>query len=98
MSRFLDVDPRTLHLPTTRWAGADPGKFTRQLSRYGTSILGLPAIEVREDPEGRLVISDGVTRAVCVAKFHPGHLVTVEITGTVPRSVAAYPTVAQRLP
>jgi hypothetical protein len=98
MPRFEDVDPRTLHLPTTRWAGADPIKFTFQLSKYGTSTAGMDPIEVHEDPDGRLVIVNGVTRATRVAKFLPGQLVRVEVTGKVPRSVANYPTVADRLP
>jgi hypothetical protein len=98
MPRFLDVDPRTLHLPTTRWSGADPIKFTIQLSKYGTSTAGMDPIEVHEDPDGRLVIMNGVTRATRVAKFLPGQLVRVEITAKRSASAAGYPTVADRLP
>lgn len=98
MARFLDVDPRTLHLPPSLWSGAVPHKFTRQLSQFGTSIVGMPAIEVHQDPDGRLMIMNGVTRATRVAKFLPGVLVRVEVIGVEPRSVATYPTVADRLP
>src|SRR5688572_15412644 len=98
MPRFLDVDPRTLHLPPSLWPGAVPHKFTRQLSQFGTSTTGMPAIEVHEDPDGRLMIMNGVTRATRVAKFRPGVLVRVEVIGAEPRSVASYPTVADRLP
>ena len=42
MPVYLDVDPRTLHLPTSRWNGADPGKLTRQLSKHGLSTVGMP--------------------------------------------------------
>jgi hypothetical protein len=99
MPRYLDVDPRTLHLPTTRWAdGADPSKLARQLSQFGTSTTGMPAIEVHEDPDGRLVIQNGVTRATRVAKFLPGQLVRVGVTAVRRKSVAKYPTVADRLP
>jgi hypothetical protein len=92
MFRFADVDPTTL------WTGANPIKFTRQLSKYGTSTTGMLAIEVHEDPDGRLMIVDGVTRATRVAKFLPGVLVQVKIVGREPRSVAKYPTVRDRLP
>jgi hypothetical protein len=98
MSEFRDVDPRTLHLPTTRWDGADLGKFTRQLSKYGTSTAGMDPIEVHEDRDGRLVIRNGVTRATRVAKFLPGQTVRVEVTKRVRYSVAKYPTVGDRLP
>ena len=43
---FLNVDPRGLHLPSSRLAGPDPMKLQRQIARYGTSIHGMPPIEV----------------------------------------------------
>ena len=98
MFRFADVDPRTLHLPTTRFDGAVPAKFTRQLEKYGKSVVGMPPIEVNEDADGRLVIVDGVTRATRVARLLPGQTVRVKIMDSEPRSVAAYPTVGDRLP
>jgi hypothetical protein len=58
----------------------------------------MPPIEVHEDPDGRLMIMNGVTRSTRVAKFLPGVLVRVEVIGTEPRSVAHDPTVADRLP
>jgi hypothetical protein len=98
MPRFVDVDPRTLYLPPSLWGGADPGKFTRQLSRFGRSTVGMDPPEVVEDPDGRLMVMNGVTRATRVARFLPGQLMTVEITDTYPRSVAHHPTVGDRLP
>ncbi len=98
MPRFLDVDPRTLHLPPGMWQGADPGKFARQLSKFGTSTAGMPPLFVHTDPDGRLMIMDGVTRATRVAKLLPGVPVRVEVIDAEPRSVAGYPTVADRLP
>jgi hypothetical protein len=98
MPTYLDVDPRTLHLPPGMWSGANPGKFTRQLSKFGTLTVGMPLLFVHTDPDGRLMIMDGVTRATRVAKFLPGVLVRVEVTGTEPQSVAHHPTVADRLP
>ena len=98
MARFLDVDPRTLHLPTPRWDGACPIKFSRQFSSFGLSTVGMIPPEVVEDPEGRLMIMDGVTRATRVAKFLPGQSIRVQVTDSVRYSVANYPTVADRLP
>jgi hypothetical protein len=40
---FLDVDPRTLHLPTSARFGAEPGKLQRQIARFGSSTTGMPA-------------------------------------------------------
>lgn len=98
MPRFVDVDPRTLHLPTTMWAGASPRKFARQLSLHGLSTDGMDPPHVHEDPDGRLMLMDGVTRATRVAKFLPGQLLRVEVIGSEPRSVAHFPTVGDRLP
>jgi hypothetical protein len=83
---FMDVDPRTLHLPTTRPAGADPFKLHRQIARFGTSVQGMPPPEVYRGTEGALMIYDGVTRATRVAKLLPGQLVTVELVDDLPTS------------
>jgi hypothetical protein len=34
---FLDVDPRSLRLPPSSTAGADPAKLQRQIARFGRS-------------------------------------------------------------
>jgi hypothetical protein len=60
---FLDVDPRTLHLPTSRLAGADPLKLHRQIAKYGNSTQGMPDPEVYRGTDGELTIFNGVTRA-----------------------------------
>jgi len=98
MARFLDVDPRTLHLPSSMLSGADLGKFARQFSKYGLSTVGMPAIKVEVDPDGRLIIIDGVTRATRVARFLPGQHVSVEVIGATRYNAAKLPTVAERLP
>ncbi len=96
---FLDVDPLTLHLPSTRAGGADPGKLTRQIARYGRSTLGMPPILVTRAKDGRLIINDGVTRATRVAKLLPGQTVPVEVTDEDPNwDVSTDPTVRDRLP
>jgi hypothetical protein len=95
---ILDVDPRTLRLPSTRFSGADPYKLQRQIARFGSSIQGMPLIQVYRASDGVLLISDGVTRATRVAKLLPGVLVRVEVIGTFPKSCANHPTVGDKLP
>ena len=69
---FLDVDPRTLRLPGSPRSGADPLKLHRQLAQFGTSVQGMPPLEVSRGADGELVINNGVTRATRVAKVLPG--------------------------
>ena len=95
---FLDVDPRELHLPTTRPSGADPVKLQRQIARHGTSVGGMPPLEVNRGSDGRLVINDGVTRATRVAKLLPGRLVRVEVLEDQPYPVGHLPTVGDTVP
>ena len=94
---FLRVDPGGLHLPGGRRDGADPMKLHRQMARHGMSVQGMPSLEVSRGIDGELVINDGVTRATRVAKYLPGTLVSVEVTGTLPVAVGGLPTVRERL-
>ncbi len=77
--RFVDIDPRSLHRPTTRLSGADPYKLQRQIARFGTSLYGMPPLETYRGSDGELVIYNGVTGATRVAKLLPGRLNSVEI-------------------
>ena len=95
--QFLHIDPATLHLPGSRRDGADPLKLHRQLARHGKSTAGMPPLEVKRGSDGKLVIYDGVTRATRVAKYLPGTLVLVEITGTLAKPVGHLPTVGEKL-
>jgi hypothetical protein len=95
---YIDVDPRTLHLPTTRPAGADPMKLQRQIAQYGKLTGGMPQLFVYRGSDGALMISDGVTRATRVAKLIPGVPVRVEIIGDLPSPCGQLPTVGDRLP
>jgi hypothetical protein len=96
---FLDVDPRTLHLPPTRASGADAAKLARQLSRHGLSTAGMPRLWVHRDKNGRLMIIDGVTRATRVAKWLPRQTVPVEVTLEEPNDdFSNLPTVGDTLP
>lgn len=97
MQKFRDVDPAELRTPPSRPV-ADPGKFARQLSRYGQSVAGMPVILVQESWDGYLVIADGVTRSTRVAKLLPGQLVTVEIIGPYRGVAVGRPTIKETLP
>ena len=92
---FLEVDPAALHLPGSRRSGADPLKLQRQVARFGSSTDGMPPLEVSRGTDGALVINDGVTRAVRVARYAPGANVTVEVIDELPVAVGALPTVGE---
>lgn len=94
---ILQVDPALLRLPGSRRDGADPAKLQRQVARYGTSTAGMPLLEVKRGTDGELVIYDGVTRATRVAKYLPGTLVTVEVTGQLKGPVGSLPTVGESI-
>ena len=95
---FLDVDPRTLHLPPTRVSGADPFKLHRQIGQYGTSTQGIPPLLVYRGSDGELMIADGVTRATRVAQELPGVSVRVEVCGDLPTPCGHLPTVGDQVP
>jgi hypothetical protein len=95
----LQVDPRTLHLPTSRRDGADPFKLGLQKARHGDSLDGMPPLNVFRCQDGRLLLNDGVTRATRAAELQPGVPVTVEVDKDLPNlDVSAYPTVGDTLP
>ena len=85
MGEFINVDPATLHLPTgVRSQGADPAKLARQIARYGSSLDGMPPLELTRGRDGRSRINDGVTRATRAAKLRPGELIPAEIIAMLP--------------
>lgn len=94
---FLEVDPATHHLPGSRRDGADLAKLQRQFSRFGTSIIGMPPLQVSRGVDGELVINDGVTRATRIARYAPGTLITVEVIDNIPAVIALLPTVGEKL-
>ena len=95
---FLDVDPRTLHLPPSSRFGAEPGKLQRQIARFGKLTVGMPAARVYRGSDGALVLSNGVTRATRVARLLPGVTMQVEVIGDLKTPVGHYPTGGDRLP
>lgn len=99
MPEIIDVDPGELYLPPTRPQGADPGKLSQQVAKYGSSLDGMPLLQVVRGRDGRLRINDGVTRATRAAKLRPGVLVPAEVIQDLPRlNVARMPKVKDRLP
>jgi hypothetical protein len=95
---FLDVDPRTLRLPPSRFSGADPFKLQRQIARHGTGTAEMPPLLVSRGTDSELSINDGVTRATRVAKLAPGQTVRVEVIDEPPEAHGGRPTVGDRLP
>jgi len=95
---FFDVDPRTLRLPGSRRSGADLLKLHRQIAQFGTSVEGMPPLEVSRGTDGELVINDGVTRATRVAKFLPGVKVRVEVIDDLPIPVGPFPAIGDVIP
>lgn len=99
MREFIDVDPADLYLPPSRRQGADAGKPARQISKHGSSLDGMPPLELIRGKDGQLRINDGVTRATRAAKFRPGELVRAEVIQTLPAlNVTTEPKVKDRLP
>jgi hypothetical protein len=94
---FVQVDPASLHLPGARSEGADSAKLQRQLAKYGRSIDGMSPPEVKRGSDGGFVIYDGVTRATRVAKYMPGTLITVEVTGQLKGPVGSLPTIGEKI-
>jgi hypothetical protein len=98
-TEVLQVDPRTLRLPTERLQGADRLKLWRQIATHGKSTDGMPPLWVSRGKDGELQILDGVTRATRVAKLLPGQPITVEVTEEEPdRDYSKLPTIGDRLP
>src|SRR4051812_25205683 len=95
---FLDVDPRALRLPPSRFSGADPLKLQRQIARHGAGTTGMPPLLVSRGTDGELSINDGVTRATRVARLAPGRAVRVEVIDEPPEAYGGRPTVGDRLP
>jgi hypothetical protein len=85
MRELLDVDPSELYLPPSRRHGPDAGKLARQISKYGSSLDGMPPLELIRGTDGHLRINDGVTRAMRAAKLRPGELVRAEVIQNLPR-------------
>jgi hypothetical protein len=91
------VDPATLHLQGARIDGADPVKLQRQIVRHGTSMMGMPPVDVKRGRDGELMIYDGVTRATRIAKYLPGVKVQAIVSGTLRGDVGKYPTVGEKI-
>ena len=94
---FFEVDPAVLRVSGSRRDGADPYKLHRQISKHGTSVEGMPPLEVSRGSDGELVINYGVTRAMRAARCQPGTSVPVEVIETLPIPGARFPTIGELL-
>jgi hypothetical protein len=72
------VAPGELRLPTSR-STVDLIKLAEQYRRFGTSVTGMPPIEVTLCGGGLMVINDGVTRATRAHRYGSGVLVPVVV-------------------
>lgn len=97
-AEFLDVDPRFLHLPGSRFGGADPYKLQCQIAKYGVSQAGMPPPWVYRGSDGALMLNDGVTRATRIAKLCPGATIRVEVVHTVRVRLGHFPRIGDLLP
>jgi hypothetical protein len=92
------VDPRELHLPSSRGTGADLLKLQRQIARFGSSTAGMPLILVREGSDGSFLILDGITRATRIAELLPGAMVRVEVVSRASQPFGRLPKIGDQLP
>src|SRR5438093_5439275 len=97
-STFRRVDRRTLRVPSSRPAGADPVKLQRQIAQFGGSSAGMPPPWVYEGTDGELVIFNGVTRATRIAKLAPGTLIRIEVVGQIRKAFGSLPTIGDLQP
>jgi hypothetical protein len=97
-TQFLDVDPRSLHVPPSRRSGADPFKLHRQVAQFGSSMAGMPCPWVYRGSDGGLQLYNGVTRATRIAKLSPGLLIRVEVVGDLAGPVGFLPTIGDLVP
>jgi len=100
MREFILVDPAGLYLPPgIRSRGADPAKLGRQIARFGSSVDGMPPLELVRGRDGHLRINDGVTRATRAAKLRPGELIPAEVISTLANlDVTRMPRIEETLP
>ena len=94
---WIEIDPRLLHVPPSRLSGVDPYKLQRQIIRFGSTTTGMPVPWVYRGSDGELMLYNGVTRAVRIAKLLPGMLIRVEVVGTLRSAVGHLPTIGELL-
>lgn len=95
---FIEIDPRRLHLPSSRLAGADPVKLHDQIARFGSEVAGMPPVLAYRGSDGAIMIDDGVTRASRVAKLLPGQPIRVEVMRDIAKLVGHLRRLGDTLP
>jgi hypothetical protein len=73
-------------------------KLHRQVAQFGTSVQGMPPLEVSRGTDGGLLINNGVTRATRIAKLLPGVTVCVEVIDDLPIPLGSFPCLGDVVP
>lgn len=73
-------------------------KLHRQIAQFGSSVQGMPTLEVSRGTDGELVLNNGVTRATRVAKLLPRATVRVEVIDDLPIPVGPFPCIGDFIP
>ena len=68
------------------------------MAQFGTSVQGMPALEVSRGTDGGLLINNGVTRATRIAKLLPGVTVRVEVIDDLPTPLESFPCLGDVVP
>jgi hypothetical protein len=97
-TQIVYVDPRTLHVPPSRISGADPYKLQRQIATFGASSIGMPPPWAYRGTDGELMLFNGVTRAMRIAKLAPGTMIEVEVVDTLNAPFGRLPTIGGLIP
>jgi hypothetical protein len=98
MPEIVDIDPRSLHLPSSRLSGADPVKLHSQMARFGSSMAGMPPALPYRGPDGAIKLYDGVTRATRVARLLPSQTIRIEAMRTIAKPFGHLPLLGDTLP
>ena len=73
-------------------------KLQQQIAQFGTSVQGMPPLEVSRGTDGEFVVNNGVTRATRIAKLLPGVPVRVEVIDDLPIPVGSFPSIGDLIP
>jgi len=76
---FVWARAGNLRLPPSRRSGADPFKLADQVRAFGTTVQGMPTIQVTRGARDELMINDGVTRATRIARINSDAMIEVEV-------------------
>ena len=73
-------------------------KLQQQIAHFGTSVQGMPPLEVSRGADGEFVVNNGVTRATRIAKLLPGVPVRVEVIDDLPIPGGSFASIGDLIP